>query len=444
MNAPALSAVARVPAAAVAAVPAARGWVRRRAPMLGIRTAKTTGAAVAAFAAARAITGSAAPLLAPLTALLVVQVTFWSTLRSSVDRVASVVAGVLLAVAFSAVAGLSWWSLGTLVFLSLVVGWLLRLGDNLLEVPISAMLVLGVYDPSVAAWDRVQATLIGAGVGVLATVLAPPPVYSAPAGRAVRRLAGEIALVLERAGADLIGGWSAERSRRSLDVLRGLRRDVAAAERSLEQLRESMRLNPRARRLNETPGSLQAALTVLELTLVSLPAVFRVLSEGVDRPAREPAFGPQVRGELAAVLLLCGEAIDVFGEYTATDVTAPTSGESRLADAVARAREARERLGAAMLAHPHTEMSVWGLRGALTLALDRVLDELDLERTHAALGVRRSVRPAVMRGLVAHEEAERAVARRELRRSIRQRAVALRRERATPPRRRPGRRTRQR
>ena len=63
----------------------------------------------------------------------------------------SVVAGVGLAVLLSIAVGLSWWSLGLLIGLSLVVGQVLRLGDNLLEVPISAMLVLGVGAASARA-----------------------------------------------------------------------------------------------------------------------------------------------------------------------------------------------------------------------------------------------------------------------------------------------------
>ena len=101
------------------------------------------------------------PLLAPLTAMLVVQVTPVSLLASGLDRVVAVVAGVALAVGFAAVAPLEWWSLGLLIFISLATGHLLRLGDNLLEVAISAMLVLGVgaFSAGSAAWQRIAETL---------------------------------------------------------------------------------------------------------------------------------------------------------------------------------------------------------------------------------------------------------------------------------------------
>ena len=108
------------------------------------RAVRLTGAAVAAFAVAQVLFPSTVPILAPLTALLVVEVTLKDIVTSGVQRVASVTAGVLLAVAFSSIVGLTWWSLGVLVAVSILVGQLLRLGPHLLEVPISAMLVLAV------------------------------------------------------------------------------------------------------------------------------------------------------------------------------------------------------------------------------------------------------------------------------------------------------------
>jgi uncharacterized membrane protein YgaE (UPF0421/DUF939 family) len=114
----------------------------RRGRTPGVRTAKTTLAAVLAFQVADLLHTSAQPILAPLTALLVVQATLYSTLTSGLDRIASVVSGVLVAVGVARLTGLTWWSLGLVVAISLVVGRLLRLGANLLEVAISAMLVL--------------------------------------------------------------------------------------------------------------------------------------------------------------------------------------------------------------------------------------------------------------------------------------------------------------
>jgi uncharacterized membrane protein YgaE (UPF0421/DUF939 family) len=61
---------------------------------------------------------------------------------NAVRRVASVVAGVLLAVGLSAWVGFTWWSLGITIAIALAVGYALNLGEHTLEVPVSAMLIL--------------------------------------------------------------------------------------------------------------------------------------------------------------------------------------------------------------------------------------------------------------------------------------------------------------
>ena len=105
---------------------------------------RITVAAVAGYVVGRVVFPDTQPLLASLTAMLVVQVTPVSLLASGLDRVVAVVTGVVLAVFFVSVVPLEWWSLGLLIFVSMAVGQVLRLRDNLIEVPVSAMLVLGV------------------------------------------------------------------------------------------------------------------------------------------------------------------------------------------------------------------------------------------------------------------------------------------------------------
>ena len=78
---------------------------RRRAQPVTVTIARLTVTAVVAFVIARLVTGAAGPILAPLTALLVVQVTLYQTFRSALQRVASVVLGVLVALTLSAALG---------------------------------------------------------------------------------------------------------------------------------------------------------------------------------------------------------------------------------------------------------------------------------------------------------------------------------------------------
>jgi hypothetical protein len=73
---------------------------------------------------------------------------------------------VLLAVGIATVVGLTWWSLGAVMAVSLVVGMFMRLGLHLVEVPISAMLVLAVGGAGAegVALGRVYETLVGAAI----------------------------------------------------------------------------------------------------------------------------------------------------------------------------------------------------------------------------------------------------------------------------------------
>jgi uncharacterized membrane protein YgaE (UPF0421/DUF939 family) len=140
-------------------------------------------------------------VLAPLTALLVAQVSIYQTVRSAVRRVASVVAGVLLALGLSASVGFTWWSLGIAIALGLAVGYALHLREEVLEVPISAMLILSVGTRS-AATGRVVETFIGTAVGLVAgSVLTSPRVQ--PAEEAIEELCGTMAGLLDRMAAGL-------------------------------------------------------------------------------------------------------------------------------------------------------------------------------------------------------------------------------------------------
>ena len=68
--------------------------------------------------------------------------------------------------------------------MALAVGLILRLGDDILEVPISAMLILSALGSKIAASGRIVETLIGAAAGLIGGLLVAPvrlqPARSAP------------------------------------------------------------------------------------------------------------------------------------------------------------------------------------------------------------------------------------------------------------------------
>src|SRR6478672_12268763 len=102
--------------------------VQQRGSNALLRALRLAGAAVAAYVVAGLLLEDTVPVIAALTALLVVEVTLFDIVTSGVQRVVSVVAGVLLAVAFSSLVGISWWSLGLLIAVSILVGQLPEAG----------------------------------------------------------------------------------------------------------------------------------------------------------------------------------------------------------------------------------------------------------------------------------------------------------------------------
>jgi uncharacterized membrane protein YgaE (UPF0421/DUF939 family) len=218
--------------------------VRRRAQPATVTIARLTVTAVVAFVLARLVTGTVGPVLAPLTALLVVQVTLFQTVRSALQRVGSVVAGVLVALVLSNVLGFTWWSLGVTIAAALVIGYALRLGDSVLEVPISAMLILSLPSET-AVTGRVVATLVGAATGLVSNlVVAPLHVQSAE--EAIDDLGRRLADLLDEMAADLAEGSGPERTHRWIAQARVLTAELEQVERALGQAEESVRLNPRS------------------------------------------------------------------------------------------------------------------------------------------------------------------------------------------------------
>ncbi len=343
----------------------------------GLRTAKTTLAAVLAFLVAEKLGTSPQPVLASLTALLVAQLTTYKTLSSGLDRVVSVLAGVLVAVGLASLVGLTWWSLGTAVALSLVLGRLLRLGSNLLEVPISAMIVLAVGGNSQEAEGRVYETLIGAAVGVAVNLAIAPPLHVRPAADALAELADRMAQVLRGLAGDLRGDWSRASADRWLDRARALGVEVARADQTLVRAEESSRFNPRGAVAREAQPRLRTGLSAMEHGYVALRSLCRAL---LDRsyyvPEHEQAYSPAARDALAVVLEEVADALWTVGAYTSS--TAPDGRhEPGLGERLGTLRDKRDRLSALLVVDPLHDEAAWQQHGALLAGVDRLRVEIE-------------------------------------------------------------------
>ena len=355
--------------------------VQQRGSNALLRALRLTGAAVAAYIVAGLFLQDTVPVIAALTALLVVEVTLFDIVTSGVQRVVSVVVGVLLAVGFSSLVGISWWSLGLLIAVSILVGQLLRLGPHLVEVPISAMLVLAVGGEETVASDRIIETLIGAAVGVAVNIIFPPRIRADTAARAVGNFADEIASLLQNAADELLDGITPEEADHWLEEGRRLSRHVPRIDRALAQAEQSRRLNPRALAQRDTTAVLRGGLESLEHTSVAVRSMFRSVADGVrEHPQSDGDIADAVRQAFATLLGELADAVRSYGDLVRAEVADSTApAESAAAMALDALREARARVIELRLVEHQEDLATWELNDALLEAVERVLAELDVE-----------------------------------------------------------------
>jgi hypothetical protein len=355
--------------------------VRWTAEPAAAQILRSTAAAVIAYQVAVWLLPQPAPLTAPLTALLVVQVTLYSTLTAGINRVNAVVVGVLIAVGFSSLLGLSWWSLGLIIFVALLIGRVVRVGEFVVEVAISAMLVLGVTQVAPTAWDRVYETLIGAGVGMLFNLLFAPPVWVQSAGDSIEALARRMAALFRDLGSEISGHLPVERAAARLHEARRVDHAIVEVDASLRQAEDSLRWNPRVREGALSRIVLRTGLDTLEICAVVIRVLSRTLTDLAKHRTEESLFPDDVAAELRELFGHVAEAIESFAVLITTQVAANAeSAEKRLTQALADAAVSRDRTAELLLTGVRAHPRQWQLHGALLAEVDRILDELAVEK----------------------------------------------------------------
>src|SRR3954452_1668864 len=286
-----------------------------------VTVGRLTAAAVVSYLISLVLTEGAIDLTGPLTALLVVQASAFSTIKMGAVRVGAVLSGVLVATVLSTGIGLTWWSLGAAIAASLLLAKVLRLGEQALETPISAMLILGVANHDVAAEVRILNTLIGAAVGVAFNLIYPPAMPTAPAGRALLRVVDAAAAPLNTA-ADTLDDGPVTRAQVEdwIDRARAANRLVASATESIAALKDSRRFNPRALGTVDVEPVLASGLDTLEHSLLSIRALFAVLlTELPTTSAREDPYGAELRTVFGVVLRDTAECFRAFGSLVVAE-----------------------------------------------------------------------------------------------------------------------------
>jgi uncharacterized membrane protein YgaE (UPF0421/DUF939 family) len=358
--------------------------VRRRAQPTAVYIARLTLTAVFAYLLALQLPGgSSRSVLAPLTALLVVQATLFHTIGTAIRRVAAVTAGVLAAVTVAAYVPFSWWVLGLLIAGTLVLGIALRLREEILEVPISAMLIFSV-DSHAAATSRITETLIGAAAGLAAgLVLAPLRVQ--PAKDALGELSRQMADLLGQMADGLAEVPDPRRAAEWLDRTRALRGEIERVDDALAQAEESVRLNPRRLRSGDPAAGLRDGVDTLERAATDI----RVLARSVADSARidsdhSPVREADTRARLAAVIAELSAAVRAYGQLLEADPVpadfAAFAAEpitEALEDHLEEAQRQQDQLADLLSTDPAERPEGWQLRGEILAHVDRLRSELE-------------------------------------------------------------------
>ncbi|GGI97551.1 FUSC family protein [Streptomyces brasiliensis] len=357
-----------------------RRLLRRWREPVVVTTLRSAFAATLAYVVALRLSPEPAPLTAPLTALLVVQVTLYATLTNGIRRVNSVVAGVLVAIAFSLLVGLTWWSLALLIVASLAVGHLVRVDEYVPEVAISAMLVLGVTAVGNTAWARVVETLIGAVVGLGCNVLIPPPVWVEEAGESIEGLARRVRQLMLRLGEQAAERTPWELAAERLHEARRLDHDIAGVDADLRQAEDSLRLNPRVREGLLHRVVLRTGLDTLEICTVVLRVLARTFTDLAKARDPEPLFSPQAGAAVEQLLSEMADAVVSFAVLVTTHLSADAeSAEARLTAELHTAAGTRDKLALLLREEFERDAKDWQLLGAVLTEVNRILDELDTE-----------------------------------------------------------------
>ena len=386
--------------------------VRRRAQPMAVYIARLTLTAVFAYLLALQLPGgSSRDVVAPLTALLVVQATLFHTIGSAIRRVAAVTAGVLAAIAVAAYVPFSWWVLGLLIAGTLALGIVLRLREEILEVPISAMLIFSTN--SHAAASRITETLVGAAAGLAAGLLFAP-MRVQPAKEAVGDLSRQMADLLGQMSEGLADTPDPKRAAEWLERTRALRGEIERVDDALAQAEESVRLNPRRLRLGDPAVGLRDGVDTLERAAADM----RVLARSVADSARidsehTPVKEAETRSRLAAVLAELSAAVRAYGQLLEADPVAPAFSSfvaepiaEALEDHLEEAQRQQDQLAGLLSTNPAERPEGWQLRGEILAHVDRLRSELEPSRLPEPTQVKPLLAPS-LQGLRDRHRSER-------------------------------------
>lgn len=322
-------------------------------------------------------------LTGALTALLVLHASVHGSLQNGMLRVLAVVIGVGMALGVSALLGLHWYSLFIVVFAALVIGQLMDFGEQTLEIPISAMLILGSIGADVAGWNRIASTLIGTFVGIVFPIVLPPRVplretaaAVAGMGRALEQVFGQAAeqISAEPLTRGVIDSWQ--------EATRDASGQVITANERIQDVLDMRRFNVSHWRFADVVPILRDGVEALDQCTLSTRALWTVLGREVPAEATSDPYGHDIRAAFSLVFAEIGQSIGRYGDLVEAQALGNVAGaQTRLANSLDSLQEARAMLAELVLIVPADtdDQERWLLRSSVLVAVDQILALLDLQ-----------------------------------------------------------------
>ena len=313
---------------------------------LGHRVLKTALAAGLAWEAGSRIPGAPTPYLAPLTALLVMQITIVDSISTATQRFVGVLLGVAVALAVSSAFGVNGPSVALLVLVGLVLGALLRLGPQAIpQVAISALLIVAVDSaPTLGlAYARIVETIVGAAIGIAINALLAPPSHLPAARSAVDAHAAALAGALDRLVAGVRGGITGAEADAILAEARATDALYRAAQTAVARTEGALRFNLWRRRERPETARLALALRTLERVAIQARGIVRTIDDAV---AQETGGSPSwlapetLGGGLGSAIAGVAAMVRAFPAAVIADDGQGGGGFAALANEAGRARSA--------------------------------------------------------------------------------------------------------
>lgn len=220
---------------------------REQAPFI-IFALKSAGAAAISWQIAYSLLGIEGAFMAPVSAVIIVQMTSAQTAKKSIERVLGVLIGVTLSILTAHTLGVNIFTVLLMVMGAQLIGMFIKKKGGsyaAVQIPISAVLGLIVaYGDAGYPTFRLLGAIIGGIIGTIISMLFSPPIYISRARDALVELAAKMAGIVP-ALSDAIAGISGEKERQeTYTKIYNIEQKVRSTERALSLGFDNARFNP--------------------------------------------------------------------------------------------------------------------------------------------------------------------------------------------------------